>query len=264
MPNPPQRIALTIAGSDSGGGAGIQADLKTFTHFGLFGTSVITAVTAQNTVGVRAWERVSPALVRAQIDAVAEDLRPAAIKSGMLGDVDVVKAVAAGIREHRLSPYVLDPVMVATSGDPLLESDAVEAITSELFPLATLVTPNLDEASLLIGAPVRDVDAMEAAARTMVERFGAQAALVKGGHLDGPSLVDVLYDGTKVRRFTHARIDTKSTHGTGCTLSSAIAALLANGHSLESAIAESLDFVHRAILTAPALGAGHGPLNFFA
>ncbi len=258
------RVALTIAGSDSGGGAGIQADLKTFARFGLFGTSVITAITAQNTVGVRAWERVSPALVRAQIDAVADDLRPAAVKSGMLGDAEVVRAVAAGVREHRLSPYVLDPVMVATSGDPLLESDAVEAIVSELFPLATLVTPNLDEASLLVGAPVRDVAAMEQAARTMVERFGAQAALVKGGHLVGPTLVDVFYDGSTVRQFTHPRIETTSTHGTGCTLSSAIAALLATGYPLEDAIDASLDFVHRAIATAPGLGAGHGPLNFFA
>lgn len=264
MTSRPQRIALTIAGSDSGGGAGIQADLKTFARFGVFGTSVITAVTAQNTVGVRGWERVSPSLVRAQIDAVAEDLRPGAIKSGMVGDAEVVRAVAAGVREHQLSPYVLDPVMVATSGDPLLEADAVQAIVSELFPLATLVTPNLDEASLLVGAPVRDLDAMETAARMMVERFGARAALVKGGHLEGASLVDVFYDGATFRRFTHARIDTTSTHGTGCTLSSAIAALLATERGLEEAVAESLDFVHRAILSAPALGAGHGPLNFFA
>jgi hydroxymethylpyrimidine/phosphomethylpyrimidine kinase len=264
MTSTPQRIALTIAGSDSSGGAGIQADLKTFARFGLFGTSVITAVTAQNTVSVRAWERVTPSLVRAQIDAVATDLRPAAIKSGMLGDAEVVRAVAAGVREHRLLPYVLDPVMVATSGDPLLASDAVDAIVSELFPLATLVTPNLDEASLLVGAPVRDVNAMEQAARTMVERFGARAALVKGGHLDGPTLVDVYYDGSEIRRFTHATIYTRSTHGTGCALSSAIAAFLATGRSLENSIAESLDFVHRAIATAPALGAGHGPLNFFA
>jgi hydroxymethylpyrimidine/phosphomethylpyrimidine kinase len=207
---------------------------------------------------------VSPALVRAQIDAVAEDLRPAAIKSGMLGDADVVRAVAAGVREHRLSPYVLDPVMVATSGDPLLESDAVEAIVSELFPLATLVTPNLDEAALLVGGAVRDVDAMEQAARTMVDRFGARAALVKGGHLEGSTLVDVYFDGASVRHFTHPKIETTSTHGTGCTLSSAIAALLATGYPLEDAIDAALDFVHRAIATAPALGAGHGPLNFFA
>ena len=258
------RIALSIAGSDSGGGAGIQADLKTFARFGVFGTSVITAVTAQNTIGVRAWERVSPDLVRAQIDAVAEDLRPAALKSGMLGDAEVVRAVAEGVRAHRLAPYVLDPVMVATSGDLLLEQDAVAAIVSELFPLAALVTPNLDEASLLVGEPVRDADAMERAARTLVETHGAQAALVKGGHLEGASLVDVLYDGSTTRRFTQQRIDTRSTHGTGCTLSSAIVALLATDHSLVESVEGALDFVHRAILSAPGLGSGHGPLNHFA
>jgi hydroxymethylpyrimidine/phosphomethylpyrimidine kinase len=259
-----QRIALTIAGSDSGGGAGIQADLKTFARFGVFGTSVITAVTAQNTVGVRAWERVSPELVRAQIDAVAEDLRPAALKSGMLADAGIVRAVAGRVRAHHLAPYVLDPVMVATSGDPLLEADAVAAIVAELFPLAALVTPNLDEASLLLGSPVRDVDAMERAARALVDTLGAGAALVKGGHLDGDSLVDVFYDGATMRRFAHDRVDTRSTHGTGCTLSSAITALLATDHSLDNAVTSALDFVHRAIVTAPGLGGGHGPLNFFA
>src|SRR5512132_3003860 len=157
-------IVLTIAGSDSGGGAGIQADLKTFARFGAYGASVITAVTAQNTLGVRGWERVTPALVAAQIDAVAEDLRPAAIKSGMLGDAEVVHAVAAGIRRHRLSPYVLDPVMAATSGDALLTPDAISAIVTELFPLASLVTPNLDEVGLLLGQRPTDVPAMERAA----------------------------------------------------------------------------------------------------
>ena len=264
MAHPKQTIALTIAGSDSGGGAGIQADLKTFARFGVFGTSAITAVTAQNTIGVRAWERVSPALVRAQIDAVADDLRPAAIKSGMLGDADVVFAVRDGIRAHGLAPYVLDPVMVATSGDLLLEADAVAAIVSELIPLATLVTPNLDEAALLVDEPVRDVATMERAARAIVERYGAAAALVKGGHLEGDTLVDVLFDGTTVRRFTHERIDTRSTHGSGCTLSAAIAALLATGESLDDAVAQGLDYVHRAIRSAPGLGAGHGPLNHFA
>jgi len=150
MPDAHHTIVLTIAGSDSGGGAGIQADLKTFARFGVFGASVITAVTAQNTLGVRGWERVSPSLVRAQIDAVAEDLRPAAIKSGMLGDTEVVHAVAEGVRRHALSPYVLDPVMAATSGDALLTSDAIAAIVGALFPLATLVTPNLDEVALLL------------------------------------------------------------------------------------------------------------------
>jgi hydroxymethylpyrimidine/phosphomethylpyrimidine kinase len=260
----PPRVALTIAGSDSGGGAGIQADLKTFARYGVFGTSAITAITAQNTLGVRAWERVSPALVRAQIDAVAEDLRPAAIKSGMLGDADVVRAVAEGIAAHGLTPYVLDPVMAATSGDPLLAPDAVAAIVELLFPLATLVTPNLDEVAMLLGERVTEVNGMERAARALVERHGARAALVKGGHLAGDELVDVLFDGATIRRFSHARVATTSTHGTGCTLSAAIAASLALGGSLTSAVEDGLGYVARAIASAPALGAGHGPLNHFA
>jgi hydroxymethylpyrimidine/phosphomethylpyrimidine kinase len=264
MADAPRVIALTIAGSDSGGGAGIQADLKTFTRFGVFGTSAITAVTAQNTLGVRAWERVSPALVRAQIDAVAEDLRPGAIKSGMLGDAEVVRAVAEAVRAHALRPYVLDPVMVATSGDPLLEPDAVSAIVGELFPLATLVTPNLDEVAILTGERPADVAAMERAARELVTKRGARAALVKGGHLAGSELVDVLFDGRTVRRFTHERVDTTSTHGTGCTLSAAIAAGLALRVPLDGAVELGLEYVRRAIVSAPALGSGHGPLNHFA
>lgn len=264
MTDTPRTIALTIAGSDSGGGAGIQADLKTFARFGVFGTSAITAVTAQNTLGVRGWERVSPALVRAQIDAVAEDLRPAAVKSGMLGDAEVVRAVAEGLRTHRLAPYVLDPVMVASSGDPLLEPDAVASIVEQLFPLATLVTPNLDEVALLTGERVTDVAGMERAARLLVERHGASAALVKGGHLAGDELVDVLFDGTRLRRFVHARVATPSTHGTGCTVSAAIVASLALGATLEAAVETSLSYVARALATAPGLGSGHGPLNHFA
>ena len=257
------QIALTIAGSDSGGGAGIQADLKTFHRFGLFGTSVITAVTAQNTLGVSAWEPVQTALVEAQIDAVAEDLRPAAVKSGMLGDDAVVRIVAAGIRRHGFRPYILDPVMVATSGDLLLTEGAVAAIQAELLPLATLVTPNLDETSILVGERVADVPAMERAARALVERLGAGAALVKGGHLSGSETVDVLFDG-EIRHYRHERIATTSTHGTGCTLSAAVTALLARGHGLREAVEQSLDYVHRAIATAPQLGGGHGPLNHFA
>jgi hydroxymethylpyrimidine/phosphomethylpyrimidine kinase len=257
-------IALTIAGSDSGGGAGIQADLKTFARYGVYGTSVLTAITAQNTLGVRAWERVSPALVGAQIDAVAEDLRPAAIKSGMLGDAEVVRAVAAGIARHGLTPYVLDPVMAATSGDPLLAPDAIEAIVRELFPLATLVTPNLDEVALLLGEPARDVSAMERAARALVSQLGTRASLVKGGHLAGDELVDVLFDGKSIHRFSHPRIATSSTHGTGCTLSAAIAAAMGLGLSLPYAVELGLEYVHRAIASAPGLGAGHGPLNHFA
>jgi hydroxymethylpyrimidine/phosphomethylpyrimidine kinase len=254
-------IALTIAGSDSGGGAGIQADLKTFARYGVYGTSVLTAITAQNTLGVRAWERVSPALVRDQLDAVAEDLRPSAIKSGMLGDAEIVRAVAAGIQRHGLTPYVLDPVMAATSGDPLLAPDAIQAIVRELFPLATLVTPNLDEVALLLGEPVRDVAAMERAARGLVSRLGARASLVKGGHLTGDELVDVLFDGESIHRFSHPRIATSSTHGTGCTLSAAIAAALALGRPLCESVEDGLAYVARAIAGAPGLGAGHGPLD---
>ena len=257
------RIALTIAGSDSGGGAGIQADLKTFQRFGLFGTSVITAITAQNTRGVTAWNAVDVDLIRAQIDAVATDLRPAAVKSGMLADADVVRTVARGLRQHALAPYVLDPVMVATSGDVLLEPSAVAAVRSELVPLADLVTPNLDETAILVGSAVRDVEGMRRAARYLVEIAGARAALVKGGHLAGDETVDVLFDG-ELTEFRHARIDTASTHGTGCTLSSAIAAHLALGAPLREAVGRSLDYVHEAIRTAPGLGRGHGPLNHFA
>jgi hydroxymethylpyrimidine/phosphomethylpyrimidine kinase len=257
-------IARKIARSDSGGGAGIQADLKTFARFGVFGTSAITAVTAQNTLGVRAWTRVSPALVRAQIDAVAEDLRPWAIKSGMLGDAEVVRAVAERIHANALGPYVLDPVVAATSGDPLLEPDAIDAIVRELFPLATLVTPNLDEVALLLGDRPCDAEAMTHAARRLVGELGARAALVKGGHLEGETLVDVLFDGREVRLYTHPRVATTSTHGTGCTLSAAIAAQLALGAPLERAVRESLDYVGRAIAAAPGLGAGHGPLEHSA
>lgn len=256
-------IALTIAGSDSGGGAGIQADLKTFHRFGVFGTSVITAITAQNTRGVTAWRAVDPALVRAQIDAVAEDLRPTALKSGMLGDTEVVRAVAAGITKHQLEHYVLDPVMVATSGDLLLDPAAVEAIRDELLPLASLVTPNLDEAGVLLDRRVRTPDEMADAARALAA-MGARAVLIKGGHLEGPEVVDLLLAGGAVREFRQERIETRNVHGTGCTLSAAIAAGLALDRSLVDAVENALDFVHRAIATAPGLGDGHGPLNHWA
>lgn len=257
------RIALTIAGSDSGGGAGIQADLKTFHRFGVFGTSAITAVTAQNTLGVASWQAMPPALVRGQIDAVATDLRPDAVKSGMLADRAIVCAVADALESHRLGPYVLDPVMVATSGDPLLERDAVAAIRERLVPCASLVTPNLDEAALLVGHDVRNVSDMERAAHALRE-CGADAVLVKGGHLRGAAVVDVLVAGGETRVFRRTRLDTRHTHGTGCTLSAAIAAGLALGRPLADAVETALDYVHRAIATAPGLGAGHGPLNHFA
>ena len=258
------RTALTIAGSDSGGGAGIQADLKTFQRFGVFGTSAITAITAQNTHGVRMWEPVSADLVRAQIDAVAEDLPPAAFKTGMLGNAALVSTVSRAIRELSLRNYVLDPVMVATSGDLLLEEDAVRVIRDELLPLAVLATPNLDEAAILVGEAIGDEDEMARAAEKIVTEMGAHAVLLKGGHLStGDRVVDILYDGA-VRAFRGARIDTTSTHGTGCTLSAAIAAQLAKGESLHAAVRTSIDYVQSAIATAPRIGGGHGPLNHMA
>jgi hydroxymethylpyrimidine/phosphomethylpyrimidine kinase len=258
------RIALTIAGSDSGGGAGIQADLKAFQRFGVFGTSAITAITAQNTLGVSSWDAVSPELVRAQIDAVAADLFPSAFKSGMLANAAVAATVAAAIRDHSLQNYVLDPVMVATSGNVLLEPDAIEVIRRELVPRAALVTPNLPEAAILTGETIDDEDSMARAAEILVNDMGARAALIKGGHLDsGDRVVDVLYDGD-IRTFRQQRLDTTSTHGTGCTLSAAITAQLAKGESLHAAVRRAIDYVHNAIASAPGLGSGHGPLNYLA
>lgn len=255
-------VALTIAGSDSGGGAGIQADLKTFHQFRVFGTSVITAVTAQNTRGVRRWQAVEPGLVVAQVEAVAEDLPPAAFKTGMLGSAKVVGAVADALERLRLPNFVLDTVMVSTSGDRLLDADAEGLVVDRLVPLAELVTPNLDEAEILVGTDVRSADAMEQAGRALL-RLGAKAALIKGGHMEGDEIMDVLVTPAGARRFSYPRIDTTSTHGTGCTLSAGITAALARGASLEKAVLDGLDFVHRAIRSAPRLGSGHGPLNHF-
>jgi hydroxymethylpyrimidine/phosphomethylpyrimidine kinase len=253
-------VALTIAGSDSGGGAGVQADLKTFHAFGVFGTCAVTAVTAQNTTGVRAVHPVPGDVVRAQIDAVAEDLRPAAVKTGMLATADLVEGVAEAIREHRLPRYVLDPVMVATSGDRLLDSDATASVVRALVPLATLVTPNLPEAGMLLGSEVVSEEDMRDAARALVG-LGAGAALVKGGHLEGTEMVDVLWDGSTEQIWRRPRLRTAHTHGTGCTLSAAVAAALALGLPLLDAVDRGLAFVARAIALAPGLGEGHGPLN---
>jgi hydroxymethylpyrimidine/phosphomethylpyrimidine kinase len=254
------KVALTIAGSDSSGGAGIQADLKTFHAFGVFGTSALTAITVQNTLGVSDVHAVPLDVVRGQIEAVVVDMQPSACKTGMLATRELVETVAQCIRDYDLRNYVLDPVMVATSGARLLDADAQGAIVTELLPIAALVTPNLDEASILVGFDVRDVADMERAARALVAA-GAAAALVKGGHMDGPALVDVFFDGAVMRHFHHERIATRNTHGTGCTLSAGIAAGLALGVSLPAAVERALDFVHRAIVLAPNLGRGHGPLN---
>lgn len=255
-------VALTIAGSDSGGGAGVQADLKTFHAYGVFGTSALTAITVQNTLGVSGVHAIPVDIVREQIAAVATDLQPAACKTGMLATRELVFAVAHAIAQHRLPNYVLDPVMVATSGDRLLDEDAEDAIVQELAPLATLITPNLDEAAILTGEAVENVEDMHRAARTLVER-GARAALIKGGHLRADELIDVLFDGRDVHEYRRPRIRTRSTHGTGCTLSAAVTAALARGAPLVTAVDSALDYVHRAIAAAPSLGAGNGPLNHF-
>ena len=258
------RIALTIAGSDSGGGAGIQADLKTFQRFGVFGTSAITAITAQNTRGVSRWEALSVDMVRAQIDAVAQDLAPQSFKTGMLANAAIASAVSSATRELALPNYVLDPVMVATSGDLLLEQETVRVIRDELLPQATLVTPNLHEAAILLGEAIDDEESMARAAEKIAAEMGARAVLLKGGHLmSDDRIVDILYDGA-VRAFRGRRIDTTSTHGTGCTLSAAITAQLAKGESLHAAVRTSIDYVHAAIATAPGLGGGHGPVNHAA
>jgi len=255
-------IALTIAGSDSGGGAGIQADLKTFQQFGVFGTSVIVAVTAQNTRAVTAVHPIPADVVAQQMAALADDLPPDAFKTGMLATAELVNVVAAGIERHGFPHYVLDPVMIASSGARLLAHQAESAVTRRLIPLAAVITPNVDEAAILTGRTLRTVEDMEDAGKSLL-RMGARAALVKGGHLTGPTVTDVLVTPDGTRRFPHPRIETTSTHGTGCTVSAAIAAGLALGRSVEQAVADALEFVHRAIATAPGLGSGHGPLNHF-
>ena len=260
--------ALTIAGSDSGGGAGIQADLKTFAALGCYGTSVLTALTAQNTRGVTAIHPVPPDFIGAQLDAVLDDIGTDATKIGMLASVDVIEAVASGLRRHEPGPVVLDPVMVATSGDRLLADDAVSALCELLLPLATVITPNLPEASVLLGGgDLRTVGDMEHAARELAA-LGPRSVLVKGGHLDDPHSVDVSYDTVSgaVRQLDASRIETPNTHGTGCTLSSAIAALLARGAPVDRAIDGAKAYLTEAIRAGAerTLGGGHGPVHHFA
>jgi hydroxymethylpyrimidine/phosphomethylpyrimidine kinase len=255
-------VALTIAGSDSGAGAGIQADLKTFAALGVYGVTVITAITAQNTVGVRAAQEVDLKTIEAQLDAVAEDFSIAALKTGMLSSAAIIEVVARGIRRHGLSPLVVDPVMVAKSGDRLLREDAVEALRRILLPLARLVTPNIPEAEVLAGTTIRTHDDRIAAARTIIG-LGAQAVVIKGGHSEEDPVVDILVDAKGVDEFAAPRITTTSTHGTGCTFSAAIAAGLAGGSDLRTAVAGARVYLSSALRDAPGLGHGHGPLNHF-
>jgi hydroxymethylpyrimidine/phosphomethylpyrimidine kinase len=256
------RKVLTIAGSDSGGGAGIQADLKTFAAHGVFGTSAITAVTAQNTLGVTKWLAMPADLVTAQIEAVAGDLAPDAVKIGMLANAAIVEAVAAAIAELDLPLVVLDPVMIAKGGDRLLEEEAVDAMRSELLPRVHLVTPNIPEAQVLSDMIIRSVEDMHRAGERILER-GPRVVLVKGGHLTGPESIDVACSAGSTFEVSRPRIETRHTHGTGCTLSSAIAANLALGLEDRSALERAREYLDGAIRHAPGIGRGHGPLNHF-
>ncbi|MCI0438262.1 MAG: bifunctional hydroxymethylpyrimidine kinase/phosphomethylpyrimidine kinase [Chloroflexi bacterium] len=253
--------AMTIAGSDSGGGAGIQADLKTFAALGVYGTSVITAITSQNTLRVTDVLELPTSLIRTQIDAVISDIGTDAVKTGMLSSAAIIQTVAEKLREYNLTNLVVDPVMVAKGGDRLLQEQAVESLIKVLLPLARVVTPNAPEAEALTGRKIESLEDARAAARQLVE-MGARAAVVKGGHLDGPP-TDVHYDGRRFTELTAERIQTTSTHGTGCTFASAIAAGLAKGMSVEDAVAQAKRYVTEAIRHAFPMGRGHGPLNHF-
>jgi len=260
----PTTSALTIAGSDSGGGAGIQADLKTFSALGVYGTSAITAITAQNTLGVFAVEAISPAVVSAQITAVLEDIPPRAIKIGMLASAGIVEAVAAALTGHD-GPVVLDPVMVAKSGDALLAEEAEAALIAKLLPRADVLTPNLPEAARLLGRPqAGTADETVAQGQALLD-LGARAVLMKGGHADGPTCIDRLVTAGGVVTLEQPRIATRNTHGTGCSLSAAIAAELAKGEDIEAAVRRAQAWLHGAIGAADGLGigAGHGPVHHF-
>jgi hydroxymethylpyrimidine/phosphomethylpyrimidine kinase len=258
-------VAATIAGSDSGGGAGIQADLKTFAALGVYGVSVITALTAQNTRGVTGIHEVPAEFITAQIDAVFSDFNVGAVKIGMLANAKAVAAVASGLDRHKQSNIVLDPVMVATSGDRLLEADAIEQLRRLLIPKALVLTPNLPEAAALLDTTIAEDEAVMRHQAHRLLKLGAKAVLIKGGHDTGPESIDLLVEPDRTTRLSAERIATRNTHGTGCTLSSAIAAGLANGQSLTDAVRGAKSYVTAAIAAADrlAVGSGHGPVHHF-
>ena len=258
-------VVLSIAGSDSGGGAGIQADLKTISALGCFGTTAITAVTVQNTLGITGIHPIPVDFVKAQIKAVMDDLKPSAVKIGMVHSAELATAIAHTLSEYPDVPIVLDPVMVATSGDRLIENDTVATLKKKLFPLARIITPNLNEAAILAGMEVGTLDDMKMAA-VLIMQYACNAVLVKGGHLKGPDLFDVYLDKHGDERiFRSTAVDTPNTHGTGCSLSSAIASFLALGNNLNTAIAKSKLYVQNTIEHGKDVktGNGHGPLNHF-
>jgi hydroxymethylpyrimidine/phosphomethylpyrimidine kinase len=256
-------IALTIAGSDPSGGAGVQADLKTFTALGVYGASVITALTAQNTRGVTGVHKVPAEFIAAQFDAVTSDLAVAAVKTGMLGDVETVMTVAALLKKLKPQHLVVDPVMVATSGDRLLDADAISAVRDHLIPLAGLITPNIPEAAALLEtAQATTVRDMEEQGRQLLE-LGCSAVLIKGGHGAGADAVDILVTAQRAEHYSQPRVATRNTHGTGCTLAAAVTAGLANGLTLQAAVQQGKDFVWRALQSGAdyKIGGGHGPVD---
>ncbi len=260
------RTALTIAGTDPSGGAGIQADLKTFQELGVYGMSAITAVVSQNTMGVKTFLDMPLELIESQIDAVFEDIPPHAVKTGMLSQIPVIQLVARKLRQYNVRHYVMDPVMVAKSGDSLLAEDARETLVKELLPLCEVVTPNLPEAEVILGQPIRDRAAMKEAAKKLVEEYGVKAAVVKGGHLTGEArdAIDVIFDGSAFEEMAASRVDTRHTHGTGCTFSAAITAELAKGASIMEAVALAKAFITCAVRETLGIGKGHGPTNHWA
>ncbi len=258
-------VAMTIAGSDSGGGAGIQADLKTFSALGVFGTSTITALTAQNTLAVNGVHDVPPEFVVNQLETVLKDIEVDAIKIGMLSSVPIIEAVASILKQYPEIPIVLDPVRVAKSGDHLLKQDAHKALVELLFPLALLLTPNVPEAAVLTNTACASSENELIDQAKQLSKLGSKSVLMKGGHLTGTACEDLLLIDGQIHRFTHPRINTGNTHGTGCTLSSAVAACLAKGEGLVEAIQVASDYLHQAILAADTLsvGQGHGPVHHF-
>jgi len=252
---------LTIAGSDSSGGAGIQADLKTFSAHGVFGMSVITAVTAQNTQGVFGVQDISVDMIEKQIDAIFDDIKVDALKIGMVSQIETIKAIAGKLRQYIPENVVIDPVMISKSGYDLLASEAKETLISELLPLATIATPNIPEAEVISGMSIKSLGDMKDAAMKIYS-LGAKNVLIKGGHMEDEA-TDVLYDGKEFKYFTTERINTKNTHGTGCTLSSAIASNLAKGYTVEESVANAKDYITTAIKHSLSIGKGVGPTNHF-
>ncbi|MEJ5299599.1 MAG: bifunctional hydroxymethylpyrimidine kinase/phosphomethylpyrimidine kinase [Thermodesulforhabdaceae bacterium] len=254
---------MSIAGSDSGGGAGIQADLKTCSALGVYATTVITALTAQNTVAVKGIFAVDPSFVTAQIDAIMEDIGTDSAKTGMLDRKEIIQAVAEAVKRWKIEKFIVDPVMVAKSGDLLLKPDAVEALIKELFPLSYAITPNAPEAqAILSGMVIKSLSDMKDAAEQL-HRLGPGYVVLKGGHVESEKVVDVLYDGKNFKIFEADRIPSRNTHGTGCTFSAALAAFLAKGEEIEDAVAKAKRYVTDAIKAGLPIGSGHGPLNHF-